>query len=162
MMFDAAFEVIVGHEGGYVNHPKDPGKATRYGVTQAVARENGYTGDMRHLPLDVAKTIYRKKYWDAVHADALPGALALQVFDAAVNHGVGAAITLLQRALGVKADGVLGPVTLNAAAASNGRDMAVALLAHRLEFYTDLRTWGVFGRGWARRVAKNLHLVLKG
>ncbi|WP_454694039.1 glycosyl hydrolase 108 family protein [Achromobacter aegrifaciens] len=91
MNFDQAFDRLIGHEGGYSNHPDDPGGETMWGVTIAVARANGYAGPMRSLPRDVAKAIYRAHYWDEVKADSLPFPVAFQVFDAAVNHGTGQA-----------------------------------------------------------------------
>lgn len=151
MNFDTAFHKLLGHEGGYVNHPQDPGGETNWGITVAVARENGYQGPMRELPLDVAKAIYRKRYWDAVRADELPAELRYPMFDAAVNSGPGQAIRWLQRALGVADDGKLGPITL--AAAAQAQDLSRKLLGQRLEFMTNLSTWPAFGKGWARRIA---------
>ena len=102
MNFDTAFEKLVGFEGDYSNDKDDPGGATRYGITEQVARENGYSGSMRELPLDFAKAVYKRKYWDAIQADSLPPAVRYAVFDSAVNSGVGQATRWLQRALGVK------------------------------------------------------------
>lgn len=91
MDFDQAFDRLIGHEGGYANHPSDPGGETMWGVTARVARANGYQGDMRALPRDLAKAIYRKAYWTPVKADQLPEGVRFDVFDAAVNSGVGQA-----------------------------------------------------------------------
>lgn len=151
MNFDTAFHKLLGHEGGYSNHPQDPGGETNWGVTVAIALENGYQGSMRDLPLDVAKAIYRKRYWDAVRADELPASVRYPMFDAAVNSGPGQAIRWLQRALGVADDGKLGPITL--AAAAQAPDLSRKLLGQRLEFMTNLSTWPAFGKGWARRIA---------
>lgn len=155
MTFDEAFDRLLGHEGGYSNHPSDPGQETMWGVTARVARANGYTGDMRALPREKAKAIYRKDYWATVRADELPEALRFDVFDAAVNSGPKQAAKWLQAAVGASVDGVIGPQTLAAARDADG--MAPARFnGARLRFMTDLPTWASFGRGWARRIASNL------
>lgn len=153
MNFDQAFDTLLKHEGGFVDHPDDPGGATRYGVTEAVAREVGYRGDMRDLPLDLAKRIYRERYWDAVRAEQLPAQVRYVVFDAAVNSGVGQAARWLQRAVGVRDDGVIGPQTLAAAAQHNPEALTRRFLSQRLRFMSGLANWPAFGRGWARRIA---------
>jgi lysozyme family protein len=119
MKFDQAFETLLKHEGGFSDHAADPGGKTRYGVTEAVAREVGYKGDMRELPLDLAKRIYRDKYWDSVKAEELPPAIRYAVFDGAVNSGPGQSIKWLQRAIGATDDGILGPQTLKFVNAAN-------------------------------------------
>lgn len=156
MNFDQSFIRLLGNEGGYTNNLHDPGGLTNWGITQAVARANGFTGDMRDLKQDQAKVIYRKLYWDTIQADTLPEAVRFDVFDAAVNSGVGQATRWLQRALGVEADGVIGPATLDAAHASNGLSLSKRFSGYRLTFLTGLSNWDSFGRGWARRIANNL------
>lgn len=156
MTFDEAFDMLLGHEGGYSRHPEDPGGETMWGVTRKVALQEGYTGDMHVLPRDTAKAIYRRRYWDAVKADSLPDAVRLSVFDAAVNSGVSQAVKWLQRAVDVADDGVLGPMTIQAVQRANGLRTAMNVNALRLDFMTSLPTWGAFGRGWARRIADNL------
>ena len=153
MDFDQAFTKLLGHEGGYVNHPNDPGGETNWGVTKAVARDFGYTGSMRDLPRDTAKRIYRVKYWDAVKADEMPAAVRYPLFDAAVNSGVGQAARWLQRALGVADDGKIGAITIAKAKQSDGVAVASAMIGQRLQFMTNLSTWPAFGKGWARRIA---------
>lgn len=153
MNFDQAFHTLLGHEGGYSNDPADPGGETMWGVTEEVARKSGYQGAMRDLPVELAKSIYRAKYWDAVRAAELPSAVRYSMFDAAVNSGPGQAIRWLQRALGVADDGKLGPITLAAAAQAPADALARKMLGQRLEFMTNLSTWPTFGRGWARRIA---------
>lgn len=153
MNFDQAFHQLLGHEGGYVNHPSDPGGATCWGVTERVARAHGYTGHMRDLPVDVAKAIYKRDYWDAVRADEVPDAVRYSLFDGAVNSGVKQSIKWLQRGLGVTDDSVLGPQTLAAARAADGQSLKSKMLGARLQFMTDLPTWPSFGKGWARRIA---------
>lgn len=155
MTFDQAFDRLLGHEGGYSRHPSDPGGETMWGVTHKVALQEGYVGDMHIMPRDFAKKVYRKRYWDAVQADELPGVLRYTVFDAAVNSGVKQAVQWLQRALDVGDDGVIGPMTLKAAQGGFPMEVAVKMNADRLDFMTSLPTWGAFGRGWARRMAAN-------
>lgn len=161
MDFDRAFDLLLGHEGGYSNNRNDPGGETMWGITHKVALQEGYTGDMHILPRELAKSIYRRKYWDAVQADKLPESCRFAVFDAAVNSGVGQAVKWLQRSVDVVDDGVLGPVTLKAAQQTNGLKVCVLFTAYRLDFMTSLPTWGSFGRGWARRIASNLQTAAK-
>ena len=153
MNFTTAFEKLLKHEGGYVNHKDDKGGATRYGVTEAVAREVGYRGVMNELPLDLAQRIYKDRYWDAVQAEQLPADVRYIVFDGAVNSGVAQAAKWLQRACGVKDDGVIGPQTIRAANALHPEGLKRKMLAQRLRFMATLANWPAFGRGWANRIA---------
>lgn len=153
MNFDQAFDILLRHEGGFSDHAADPGGKTRYGITEAVAREVGYRGDMRELPLDLAKRIYKDRYWDAVRAEELPVAVRYAVFDAAVNSGPRQAILWLQRAAGVKDDGIIGPQTLAAVRAADPERLLRRFLSQRLRFMAGLPSWPAFGRGWARRIA---------
>lgn len=153
MNFDQAFDILLRHEGGFSDHAADPGGKTRFGITEAVAREVGYRGDMRELPLDLAKRIYKDRYWDAVRAEELPEAIRYAAFDAAVNSGPRQAIHWLQRAVGTRDDGIIGPQTLAAVRAADPEQLVRRMLAQRLRFMTDLPTWPTFGRGWARRIA---------
>ena len=153
MNFTTAFEKLLGHEGGYSDHKGDPGGKTRYGITEAVAREVGYRGDMRELPLDLAQRIYKDRYWDAVQAEHLPADIRYAVFDAAVNSGITQAAKWLQRACGVKDDGVIGPQTIRAANALHPEGLKRKMLAQRLRFMATLANWPAFGRGWANRIA---------
>jgi lysozyme family protein len=147
---------VLAHEGGYVDNPSDPGGATNYGITERVARENGYTGPMQDLSRTLAEAIYKRLYWATVHADELPAGIRFQVFDAAVNHGPARAVQWLQSAVGTKPDGIIGPLTLAAAAKMGGAATGLRFNAQRLAFYASLPTWPTFGKGWARRVAQNL------
>lgn len=156
MNFDQAFERLIGHEGGYVNHPSDPGGETMHGITRRVAVSNGYNGKMIDLSLDMAKDIAKREYWIPCKADSFDGAIAFQLFDIAYNHGVSVSAKLLQRAVGVADDGIIGPATI--AATKKLDEMVVICLinAKRIRFYTSLSTWPTFGKGWANRVAGNL------
>lgn len=153
MNFNTAFDLLLGHEGGYSDHAADPGGRTKYGITEAVAREAGYTDDMRELPLDVAKDIYLARYWRPIRADDLPPGIRYTVFDGAVNSGPAQATRWLQRALGVEADGVIGPKTLAAAYAQDMHALRLRMLAQRLRFMAGLANWPAFSRGWARRIS---------
>lgn len=154
MNLEQSLKHLLGNEGGFVDHPRDPGGATNFGITQRVALANDYQGDMRDLPLPVALSIYEKDYWTPIKAEQLPDHLRFHVFDAAVNSGVGQAIKWLQRAAGVAQDGVIGPRTLSAASMVTPAKYS----AIRLRFMTDLSTWPTFGKGWARRIADNLEI----
>jgi len=156
MNFEKAFEKLLGHEGGFVDHPRDPGGATRYGITQRVARAHGYQGEMRELPVAEARRIARIAYWDAVRADEAPDAVRYDLFDAAYHSGPEQATKWLQRAAGADDDGKLGPKTLLAARMADPQLLAKRFNGHRLRFLADLKTWDAFGKGWARRVAANL------
>lgn len=155
MNLEQALKHLLGNEGGYVDHPKDPGGATNFGITERVARSRGYLGDMRNFPLSLALKIYQADYWDRIKADQLPDQLRFHVFDAAVNSGPSQAIRWLQRAAGVTQDGLIGPQTISAAS----RVTPAQYSAIRLRFMTDLATWPTFGKGWARRIADNLEIT---
>lgn len=154
--FDEFIDRVLKSEGGYVNHAADPGGKTMYGITEVVARRHGYTGAMYMLPLETAKAIYKKDYWERVYGDSLPPSVAFHALDAAVNHGPGQAIRWIQRAVGVADDGQMGSVTLAAVRAMPAVDVVLLFNAERLQFYTKLSTWPSFGKGWTRRVADNL------
>lgn len=156
--FDKSFRKLLVHEGGFVNHPSDPGGRTNLGVTQRVWEEwVGHPVDektMRSLTPEMVKPLYKRKYWDKVCGDDLPAGVDYCVFDAAVNSGPGRAIKWLQQAVGTTQDGALGPKTLAAVKAADPQLLVVGYNAIRLAFLQDLPTWDTFGRGWGRRVAE--------
>lgn len=158
-VFNDIFERLMKHEGGYVNHPSDPGGETMWGVTKRVANAHGYYGDMRNLPKALAKQITEKSYYKAVQGDQLDRLIAWQLTDAAYNHGNRQAVKFLQRAVGASVDGLIGEKTLSAVAAMDKNDVILLFNAERIEFYTGLRGWISFGKGWARRVAGNLRFA---
>lgn len=158
MTFDEAFTRLLGSEGGYSDRKADPGGKTQFGITEAVARAHGFTGDMRTLTRDEAKRIYRADYWEPVRADELPQQVRFDVFDGAVNSGVKQSIKWLQRAAGVTDDGIIGPKTLAAVHAQTPDRVAKRYNGHRLRFMKDLKNWPSFSRGWAERIAANLLL----
>lgn len=152
MIFDTAFEKLIGHEGGYVNDPRDPGGETKYGISK-----RAYPGeDIAGMTLDRARIIYRRDYWAPAGCDAVPDGLKFDLFDMAVNSGVKTAIRTLQRAVGTEPDGALGPVTLQAISSMHSARLVARFNGHRLQFMSSLPTWPAFGRGWANRIAKNL------
>lgn len=153
MNFDQAFDKLLGNEGGYSDHRADPGGKTNFGITIAVARENGYFGDMRNMPLSFAKTVYRRQYWDAVRADELPSGIRYAVFDAAVNSGPRQAVKWLQEAIGAVQDGLIGGQTISMSRAAAPDFALRRMMGARLKFMTDLKIWPSFSRGWARRIA---------
>ncbi len=158
--FDRALGVILHHEGGFVNHPRDPGGMTNLGVTRKTWE--GWTGkpsseaEMRGLTKEKVAPVYRKNYWDKLRCDDIAPALALCVFDFGVNAGPARAARYLQRLCGVAEDGVIGPATIAAAKAWTDRvGAAEAVRAYqeaRRGYYRSLPTFSTFGRGWLRRV----------
>ena len=159
MTFDQALEIVLKHEGGYVNHPSDPGGETNFGITKRVAEANGYHGDMRQIPMEMVRDIYRKDFWDAARCNEIQPELRLAVFDAAVNSGVRRSVQWLQTAVGANADGAFGPRTLAAVAASDPRKAARDMCYERLSFLVQLNHFNAFGRGWVRRVLDILRRV---
>jgi len=155
--WEEALAHILKYEGGYVNHPSDPGGMTNLGVTKRVWEE--WTGkpateaDMRALTPAMVAPLYKKKYWDAVRGDDLPSGVDLCVFDAAVNAGVGRASKFLQQAAGVTADGQIGPKTISAVTAKPADEIIEAFCALREAHYKSLSTFDTFGKGWMRRLA---------
>ena len=156
--FERALAYVLKSEGGFVNHPDDPGGMTNLGCTKAVWEE--YCGHpvtekaMRALtPADVAP-LYKRKYWDKVKADELPAGIDYCVFDTAINSGPGRAIKLLQGVVGVDQDGDIGPKTLAAVKAFDPKDLLQDYSKRRLSFMMDLKNWPTFGKGWSRRVSE--------
>ncbi|MEE1654890.1 glycosyl hydrolase 108 family protein [Microvirga sp. CF3062] len=154
--FEKAVEIVLQHEGGFVHHPRDPGGATKFGITrETLSRVRGRPAsveDVRELTRAEAMAIYRWLYWDAVRADDMPPGLDLAVFDLAVNSGPARAVRMLQNVLGVTVDGIVGPVTLKAAWQADPAETIRHLTRARLGFLGRLAAWPVFGRGWRRRV----------
>jgi lysozyme family protein len=154
--WEKCLEMILHHEGGYVNHPKDPGGETNLGVTKRVYEEHGGTKDMKDLTIEDVSPIYKKSYWDRVKGDDLPAGLDLCVFDFGVNAGTGRAAKYLQTLIGTVADGGIGPNTLKAVEAyveEHGlADTITNYQAERQKYYESLSTFETFGRGWTRRV----------
>jgi lysozyme family protein len=154
--YDEALARLLVHEGGYTNHPADPGGPTNFGITLADARaywkRDATAADVRAMPLAVAKDIYRARYWDALACDALPAGVDYAVFDYGVNSGIGRSAKVLQRLVGAPPDGRIGARTIAAARSRDAAALIDAICDERLAFLQGLRTWPVFGNGWGRRV----------
>ena len=154
--FDKCFQLVLQHEGGYVNDPRDPGGRTNMGVTQraweAYLNRDVTETEMRTLTPNIIKPFYRAMYWDKIKGDDLPSGVDYAAYDLAVNSGVGRAAKYLQEIAGVVADGIIGPKSLKAIQAHDPLKMADAICDMRLDFLKRLPTFETFGKGWSRRV----------
>lgn len=156
--FQKTTDWLLVHEGGYVNHPKDPGGATNFGVIQRTydayrQRMGKPKQSVRHIAKEEVWDIYKSQYWDAIHGDLLPDGLDYAVYDFAVNSGPKRAVQFLQRLLHVKDDGIVGNHTLAAIRGHNNiQQLIIDLCNRRWEWMKTLRTFSTFGRGWTRRV----------
>ncbi len=163
--FDKSLKMILHHEGGYVNHPRDPGGETNLGVTKRVYEEWGGTKDMRDLTQEDVAPIYEKNYWGRAKCDHLPSGLDLAVFDWAVNSGVGRAAKKLQTMIGTEADGGIGPNTLRTLdeyIEHHGIEETLRnYKAIRQKFYESLSTFDTFGKGWTKRNEMTLQVCLE-
>lgn len=151
MDFETAIDHVLRFEGGYSDHPSDPGGITNYGITQRTAQAHGYMGSMKSIPMHIVRDIYRKSYWDKAKCEQLPPILRLIHFDSGVNSGTHRAAKWLQEAVGAAPDGIIGPKTL-AAAECAGIPELEKYAQIRLSFLQSLKTFSVFGRGWTNRV----------
>lgn len=167
--FDQCMEWLLEHEGGFVNHPDDPGGMTNYGVTaKTYQRWLSETRDLadevddpwpediteafiKGIPMDHVYQIYKQEYWNRVNGDSLPSGIDWCVFDWAVNSGTGRSSRALQKAVEVTADGAIGPMTMRAVKSYNQEDLIEHFYQRRQRFYEGLKTFETFGRGWSRR-----------
>lgn len=152
MNFDSAFSALIEHEGGLVNNPSDKGGLTKYGISQRAYPQL----DIAALTLQDVRELYKRDFWDRAQCDRLHPDVAFQVFDGAVNSGMGNSIRWLQEAAGVAVDGIVGPLTLRKVGDMDTGIIIARYNGVRLKFMASLSTWDVFGRGWARRIAANL------
>jgi len=156
--FEFAMRLLLRHEGGFVNHPSDPGGMTCCGVTKAVwdahTGKDASEADMRALTPQAVQPIYKARYWDAIHGDALPHGVDYCLFDCAVNSGPGRAVKLAQYVLHQKVDGSLGRKTLAAINAADPVEFIEDYSQRRLDFLKSLPTWPTFGTGWGKRVSE--------
>lgn len=155
--FNAIIELIFSHEGGYINHPKDPGGETKYGISKRAYPNE----DIRNLTKERAKEIYLRDYWNKIRGDILKPQIAAVVMDIAVNCGVDRAIKMLQRVAGVRDDGKFGPATERALENLSFGHVCEGLTFQRLEFYRSLPTYETFGKGWERRTIETLVFALQ-
>jgi hypothetical protein len=153
-----SMKALMRHEGGFSNHPADPGGMTMLGVTQRVWEAwVGHPVDekvMRSLTPEKVAPMYKRQYWDKVAGDSLPSGVDHAVFDFAVNSGPGQAAKTFQRVLGVTVDGAIGPQTLAKALSIDSSKLIADYNAARLAFMQALPTWDTFGKGWSTRVAQ--------
>jgi lysozyme family protein len=156
--FDKCFALVIADEGGFVDHPKDPGGMTNLGVTrknwEAYLNRDVTEIEMRGLTPDAVKPFYKAMYWDKIKGDQLPAGVDYATYDLAVNSGVGRAAKMLQQIAGVLVDGALGPKSMAAIRERDPKQMVDALCDMRLAFLKRLPTFDTFGKGWNRRVAK--------
>jgi len=163
--FSKCLDMLLHHEGGFVNHPDDPGGMTNLGVTKAVyekyIKRNATEAEMRALTKIDVSPIYRSNYWDRGHCDDLPSGVDWSVFDWGVNSGMGRAAKALQRVVGVTADGAIGPMTIKATHDIKPQDVIVKMHSTRQNFYESLSTFKTFGKGWTRRNNETLETALE-
>lgn len=162
--YDLALKLVLESEGGYTNDKSDPGGPTNWGITiydaRAYWKKDATAADVRAMPIDVAKDIYRAKYWDAMECDELPAGVDYAVFDYGVNSGIARSAKVLQGFIGTTPDGHIGPKTIAAANAADASKLIDEICAERLHFLQSLHTWPVFGKGWGRRDHEVLHTAL--
>lgn len=157
--YNAALARLLAHEGGYTNHPSDPGGPTNFGITIADYRKYVKAGatapDVRTMTADEAKTIYRARYWDAQRCDDLPAGVDYAVFDYGVNSGIGRSGKVLRRVLSLPdTTHKVSDDVIAAARRADAKTLVAAICDERLRFLKALKTWPVFGKGWGRRVAE--------
>jgi lysozyme family protein len=155
--WEKSFELMLESEGGYVNHPSDPGGMTNLGVTKRVWEEwvgrESNEKEMRSLTPEMVEPLYKRKFWDACKCDDMPSGVDYLVFDFAVNAGVGRSAKILQTAVGVTPDGGIGPITLAAVKAQEPAELVQKFSDAKEAFYRSLNTFETFGKGWLNRVA---------
>jgi lysozyme family protein len=163
--FEQSFNLVIKSEGGFTNDQRDTGNhlpdgrqgSTMLGCTQA--NWEAYVGhqvtqdDMKKLTKEDVKPLYKKNYWDAVHGDDLPTGLDYAAFDFAINAGPAASRKMIQRALGVEADGAFGPITMAMIQKADAKDLMHKFSEAKTNFYKSLSNFNVYGTGWLRRVA---------
>jgi len=161
--FDECLKMLLHHEGGYVNHPSDPGGETNLGVTKKVYQEWGGTKDMKDLTVEDVAPIYKKNYWDRCKCDDLESGVDWVVFDWAVNSGTGRSAKAIQKICGASQDGAIGPKTLALISKQNTEYVIEEFGKIRQDFYESLKTFDTFGKGWTRRnketTAKALEMI---
>ena len=156
--FETCLPLLLAHEGGYTNDPRDPGGPTNFGVTifdyQKYVKRDATAADVRTMTVEDAKRIYRTRYWDAQRCDELPAGVDYAVFDYGVNSGIGRSGKVLRRVLGLSGKtSLIDDHVVSSARTANTRTLIAEISAERLRFLQSLRTWRTFGNGWARRVA---------
>ena len=167
-LFDTCLAFTLAQEGGYVDDPADPGGATNMGITLATLRHWDHSptlgpADVQDMTRQIAASIYRALYWNALRGDALPAGIDLSTFDFGVNAGTRRGAELLQQVLGLppdQVDGCVGPETLRAALAANASEVIGALAEHQAAYYRGLPEFDRFGRGWLDRTERRRQAAL--
>ena len=149
--FDECLKMLLHHEGGYINHPSDPGGETNLGVTKKVYQEWGGTKDMKDLTVEDVAPIYKKNYWDRCKCDDLESGVDWVVVDWAVHSGTGRSAKAIQKICGATQDGAIGPKTLALIGKQNTQYVVEEFGKIRQDFYESLKTFDTFGKGWTRR-----------
>ena len=154
--FFKSLEMVLKHEGGFVDHPEDPRGATNKGITHKtysdfLGRPLEDVSELKNIPDEHVQKIYKNGYWDRVKADQLSSGVDFCIFDWAVNSGPGRAAKALQKAVMVTQDGAIGPMTLAAVEEELPEEIIEKVTKEREEFYRSLRTFDTFGKGWLRR-----------
>lgn len=156
--FEIALALVFDSEGGWSDHPKDRGGKTNFGITaktwRAWAKLHGDDRPLSKITREDAARIYREDYAAPIRFDSLPSGLDYAMLDFAINSGVGTAVAELQGCLGVSQDGIMGSQTLAAVRAKSAVDLVHCLCEARRKYVKKLDTWGTFGKGWLRRIAK--------
>lgn len=156
--YDASLARVLKHEGGYTNHPSDPGGPTNFGITihdyRRYIKAGGTAADVRDMSLADAAKIYRARYWHALRCDELPAGLDYAVFDYGVNSGIGRAGKVMRRLLVIGEGTAITDAVIAGVRNEDASSLIARLCDERLAFLTSLRTWPVFGAGWRRRVAE--------
>jgi len=162
--YDHSLEMLLEHEGGFVNHPDDPGGITNLGVTKKVYEDwverEVSEQEMRDLTKEDVALIYKRNYWDRCKCNSLDSGLDFAVFDWAVNSGSGRVAKALQKIVGADQDGAIGPATLGLVSNCSAEDLIEKLYHERQAFYEGLSTFDTFGRGWSRRNKETLEAAL--
>ena len=159
--FDECLKMLLHHEGGYVNHPKDPGGETNLGVTKRVYEKWGGTKDMKDLTVEDVAPIYKKNYWNRCKCDDLESGVDWVVFDWAVNSGTGRSAKAIQKICGASQDGAIGPKTLALIKSQNTEYVIEEFGKIRQNFYESLKTFDTFGKGWTRRNKETTEKAIK-
>jgi lysozyme family protein len=154
--FFKSLEMVLKHEGGFVDHPDDPGGATNKGIThrtyaEFLERPLEDVDELKNIPDEHVELIYKSGYWDRVKADKLPAGVDFCTFDWAVNSGPGRAAKYLQRVVGATEDGAIGPQTLLQVGARDVVHVIDEMHRLREDYYKSLKTFETFGKGWLRR-----------
>jgi lysozyme family protein len=165
--FDKALALVLEHEGGFVDHPRDPGGATNFGITlntfrTYIGKSDASVGELKRISAQRVAEIYRNGYWNKIAGDRWSAGVAIMLFDTAVNCGPSRALKILQASAGTRPDGLVGPATRAAVAKKPARELIEEFAARRAHYYGRLSTFSTFGLGWSRRLMRTLIVALEG